>query len=79
VIIAFDNFENLIVNSLSRLPINEDLIDEIKLAPIPEELDKDNKLNEPSIEKPTYKKDYVLYLENDDILDGFAADNQIDR
>lgn len=36
------------------------------LTPIPEDFDDENKLNDPSSEKPTSKKDeYVLYIDND--------------
>jgi len=39
VIIAFDNFERILMSSEQKMIFDEDKLEEIKLAPIPEEND----------------------------------------
>lgn len=69
--IAFDNFENLLTQGNSKNSLKEEQIEEIMLTPIPEDFDDENKLNDPSSEKPNLKKDdYVLYLDNEEALEG---------
>lgn len=80
VIVAFDNFENMIANycqSDSKFDfIKEDAIEEILLEPIPELDDEVAKLNDPSSYKSLKKDDYVLYLENDELLSEDEEDRQ---